>query len=225
METCNYTKRAAVNIQSWMIKSWATHEWYLPPQAEQLPHFKHVGTQVRDDGSATGLRAGDTVWMSLDEQWQVGLAWEWVEIKPGMVMLADPNSIITNLQFVDEHQKSVYGLAKTVAVNRLVHALAWQSSVCALLQPAAEQAGAACAAAPARRHSDGAHLGSRPLGAQRTPASGHLIRPNHSADLHAIQSRARWATAEQPRRLHSRATDREEPVVESTVRPNLRRAA
>lgn len=116
-----------------MIKSWATHEWYLPPEAENLPRFSHVSTHIRDEGADTGLRAGDTVWMAQDEDWHVGLAWEWVEVKPGLVMLADPNSIITNLQLVDSQQRNVHGLEKTVAINRLVHAMQWQQPVCDLL--------------------------------------------------------------------------------------------
>lgn len=219
-----------MNIQSWMIKSWATREWYLPPQAEPLPPFKHMGTQIRDDGSNTGLRAGDTVWVCQDGQWQVGLAWEWVEVKPGVVMLADPNSIITNLQFVDDHQQFVYGLTKTVAVNRLVHALAWQRSVCALLQAAVEpldavrvsvEQGATAATspvfgpAPAWRHSEGTHGLLRGNG---------LIKPDQTADLHSIPPRARWLAADQSRRPRSRATDLEEPVG-TVARPAMRKAA
>ncbi len=123
-----------MNIQSWMIKSWATLEWYLPPETDKLPRFNLVGTQIRDDGSATGLRAGDTVWVAEGENADVGLAWEWIEVQPGIVMLADPNSIITNLQFVDSFSAPVSGLARTIAVNRIVHALPWQLPVCAQLR-------------------------------------------------------------------------------------------
>ena len=116
-----------------MIKTWPTRQWYLPPQAGNLPGFSHVSTQIRNQDAATGLHAGDTIWMAVDEVGQMGLAWEWVEFQPGLVMLADPNSILTNLTVVDGQQQEVLGLSKTVAINRLVHAMHWQKPVSKLL--------------------------------------------------------------------------------------------
>ncbi len=213
-----------MNIQSWMIKSWATLEWYLPQQTEQLPRFKHVGTQMRDDGSSSGFRAGDTVWMAQEEQWRAGLAWEWLEVKPGVVMLADPNSIITNLQFVDSDQKPVYGLAKTVAINRLVHALAWQHAVCELLhldERAAPFVGHTSAPRQLEPvNTDGAH---RVM--SRNEALPVLRRPALTADLHAVPAQGRRSTADQhPRRARSRSTDREEGL-QGVALQDLRRAA
>jgi hypothetical protein len=131
-----------VNVQSWMIKSWTTVEWYLPETDATCARFRHVSTQLRDDGSGSGYRAGDTVWVSEPDEdgdehpdgletlsGRAGLAWEWVEVRPGVVMLADPNSVITNLQFVDKAQKKVTGLNKIVSANRLVHGLHWQDQV------------------------------------------------------------------------------------------------
>ncbi len=230
-----------MNIQSWMIKSWATLEWYLPPQVETLPSFKHMGTQLRDDGGLAGLRAGDTVWMAQDEQRPVGLAWEWVEVKPGVVMLADPNSIITNLQFVDDHQLPVYGLAKTVAVNRLVHALAWQLPVCDLLQqrrqPEEQGAHLTVTAAVSLLSSSLARPGLETQGVQPlltrnlsslsynpSPSPNPLRRAVQMAGLHPVQSLRHRAVVETHRRAHSRASDQEDSIETALLR-DQRRAA
>lgn len=141
-----HKKGPLVNIQSWMIKSWTTHECYLPPEPDGLPRFQHANTQVRDDGSSrNGLRSGDTVWIAQNDQWLAGLAWEWVEARPGVVMLADPNSIITNLMVVDIDRQMVPSLNKIVAVNQLVHALDWQNEVRSRLEHLAPSKGAAAA--------------------------------------------------------------------------------
>jgi hypothetical protein len=215
-----------------MIKSWATLEWYLPLQPADLPVFDHVSTRIRDDGSPAGCRCGDTVWMALNGQQPAGLAWEWSEVRPGMVMLSDPNSIITNLQFVDEQQNQVLGLNKTVMVNRLVHALAWQAPVSALLQQAAAPAHEAEMATPARRHTDLPFgTGPRRLPAQR-PALDAQARLNHqshparaqNAELHTPEPVVGRAVSVQTVRPYSRATDlekaRQDPLLST-----LRRAA
>ena len=201
-----------MNIQSWMIKSWATLEWYLPLRPERLSGFKHVGTQVRDDGSSSGFRAGDTVWTARFEQWQAGLAWEWVEVKAGIVMLADPNSIVSNLHFVDGENQPVLGLAKTVAINRLVHGLPWQLPVCALLTSQVLNPVATTA-----------------LASQQHPHQGRLHSnwrlPLLPAAVHVLPAAGRHMKAmEPPRRMRSRASDIDEGALGAT-RQDLRRAA
>ena len=206
-----------------MIKSWATLEWYLPLQAEQLPGFKHVGTQVRDDGSGSGFRAGDTVWMATDPQWRAGLAWEWVEVKPGIVMLADPNSIITNLQFVDAEEQHVYGLQKTVAINRLVHGLPWQQSVCALLSDQALKTPTGSIARPL--HQPLHQQQQDKLQGVRASLRLHSPLTAQAAALRALPaSGRRMMTTEPHRQARSRACDLEEGPLGPALL-DLRRAA
>lgn len=216
-----------MNIQSWMIKSWATLEWYLSPESGQLPAFHHVGTQLRDDGSDSGLRAGDAVWVAQHEQWYAGLAWEWAEVKPGIVMLTDPNSIITNLQFVDEDRQPVPSLLGAVAVNRLVHALPWQRAVCAALQLHQPQQGLAAPLATAA-HSAPRHPASRPMTAGDFQLLGYVSEPSMPAAApfsHSISAPGWQAPAEPVRRNRTRATDREAGIETLPPLQNLRRAA
>lgn len=180
-----------MNIQSWMVKSWASLEWYLPAEAEPLPDFRHAGTGLRDDGRLSGVRAGDTVWVAHHEHGYAGLAWEWVEVKPGIVMLADPNSIITNLQIVDNRLHQVTGLLLTIAINRLVHALPWQQAVCATWQPQQQQPEPAHAVAAAH-----AAL-CRPITGRLT--SGSVRHIGHSQEAAAPEAPPQW-------RAHSAAS-------------------
>lgn len=147
-------------------------------------------------------------------------------------MLSDPNSIITNLQFVDEQRNPVVGLSKAVVVNRLVHALAWQAPICALLQQIGDNpCGKADTAAPARHHTDAG------FGASRRPLATHqqtcvqTWASNPAAAAHAQSAELQtpeplfWSTvAEQPKRAYKRATDRERDP-EGPLLTALRRAA
>ena len=121
-----------------MIKSWPTVQWYLPLEADRFPAFRHLGTQVRESTLPGGKRQGETVWMGMLDGEPAGLAWEWAEERPGVVLLADPNSILSNIRFVsptDGNQPTAQSpLAVVVALNRIAHQLPWQEAVCRVLQ-------------------------------------------------------------------------------------------
>ncbi len=192
-----------------------------------MPELALASTRVREEPCGAQLRTGDTVWVAQGEDWHVGLAWEWIEVKPGIVMLADPNSIITNLQFVDSEQQAVTGLSKTVLINRIVHATPWQQSVCSLLQ----------ATVPLTLNQPAMAL---PLSdwdtAQRVPAVTALPDRDHDrlrADLRApslVPARPGDIRAlDDPRRApnggsNSRISDRED-LRQSRPAQDLRRAA
>jgi hypothetical protein len=121
-----------------MIKSWPTVQWYLPLEADRFPAFKHLCTQVRESTLPGGKRQGETVWMGMLDGEPAGLAWEWAEARPGVVLLADPNSILSNIRFIGQpegHSQAVQSpLAVVVALNRIAHQLPWQEAVCRVLQ-------------------------------------------------------------------------------------------
>ena len=66
----------------------------------------------------------------------VGAAWEWSELRPGVVMLTDPNSLQSNLRFVGADHAVLDEAVAMVCLNRLAHHLPWQPAVSALLAAA-----------------------------------------------------------------------------------------
>ncbi len=119
-----------MNVQSWMIKSWPTLEWYLPLETEPPKTFKHLCTRGREDASAANPRQGETVWLGQIMGHNAGLAWEWSEYRPGVVMLSDPNCIVSNIRFVNADGQALPPLAALATINRVVHGLRWQQAVC-----------------------------------------------------------------------------------------------
>lgn len=123
-----------MGLQSWMIKSWPIIEWKLPPEMTLWPTLAHANSTVREGtGEHTERRCGETVWIGVVDGQSVGAAWEWVELRPGVVMVSDPNSIVTNLRFLDAAGSPQAYLPSVVSINRLAHMLPWQPTVAALV--------------------------------------------------------------------------------------------
>jgi hypothetical protein len=80
-------------------------------------------------GDAEHPCSGQTVWGSPSTERAAGVAWDWVELQQGVVAMADPMALVTNLQLTDEHGEILPSLQATLHLNGLVHALPWQSEV------------------------------------------------------------------------------------------------
>lgn len=137
-----------MEVQSWMIRSWPSVEWYLPAGPDAWPRFSHVGTQVYDHLDTEGRWFGNTVWMGRVNGQTTGAAWEWTEFRHGVVVMTDPNTIVSNLQI-----RNTLGLSLTVGLNHIAHSLPWQDAVCRTIQALREQGQALLAPhdAPRRR--------------------------------------------------------------------------
>ena len=125
----NSLRGAHMGLQSWMIKSWPIIDWFPPQPDEGWPSFLHMSTHVHQERRGTETCVGSTVWVGAIHGAYAGLAWEWVELRPGVLMLADPNSIITNLQVMDAGRLPKNPLDATVSLNTVLHRLPWQKKV------------------------------------------------------------------------------------------------
>ena len=79
-------------------------------------------------------REGATVWVSTDGPMRAVIAWEWIEISGGILVLADPVSLASNLHFVGnvEGMESLNAKSrKVLLLNAIVHSLRWQERVLA----------------------------------------------------------------------------------------------
>ena len=127
-----------------MIKSWPIIEWKLPPDMGTWPALVHASTSAREANTGpVDRRCGETVWIGVVDGKSIGAAWEWVELRPGVVMIADPNTILTNIRFLDESDAYQEPLRALVSMNRLVHVLPWQATVAAVLAAQPEHPGLA----------------------------------------------------------------------------------
>ena len=118
-------------IHPWMISTLPRVQFGTLDANELAAGMTHGATQVswRDDDPR--LHRGSTIWLSSDEQTRpIALAWDWVEIRNGVVAMVDPMTIISNLECSDDTDMFSAEDYKLLSLNQIVYQLDWQSRVC-----------------------------------------------------------------------------------------------
>lgn len=91
--------------------------------------FSHVDTRVTICADMCVPASGQTVWAATGAHGQAGMAWDWVQIARGVVAMADPMSVITNLRLLSSAGEVLTALEAARHLNQLVHRLPWQREV------------------------------------------------------------------------------------------------
>ncbi len=60
---------------------------------------------------------------------EAGVAWDWVQLSRGVVAMADPMSVISNLRLVGSAGEVLTAWEAALYLNEIVHALPWQDEV------------------------------------------------------------------------------------------------
>jgi len=120
---------------AWIVCTWPPLLW----QAECAPklHFVHLGTKVLSRVDGDQPCSGQTVWGNASTEPAAGVAWDWIEIHEGVVAIADPFALVTNLQLLDENGEPLPSTQAALYLNEIVHTLPWQSEVQRALNRAA----------------------------------------------------------------------------------------
>jgi len=120
---------------AWIVYAWAPVLW----QASAAPrlHLVHLGTRVLTFGDDCEPCSGQTLWGDDSEQYAAGVAWDWVELRRGVVAMSDPLAVVTNLRLIDSNGEVLSQTQVAVQLHQLVHALPWQSEVTRVLRKSA----------------------------------------------------------------------------------------
>ncbi len=119
-------------VTPWVLRAWPPVLWQ--PSALAPVRFHHVGTQVTAAGDPFFPPAGQTVWAASGDTGEAGMAWDWVEIAQGVVAIADPMSVVTNLRIVGGAGEVLTAYEAALYLNELVRTLPWQNEVQRALQ-------------------------------------------------------------------------------------------
>jgi hypothetical protein len=122
-----------MGVQPWMIKSWPLVDMQVSESNNAWPKFWHANTTVLDLPSDGVVARGDTVWLGEMGRRQIAVAFEWAELREGVVALADQNWIVSNIRPLRADKTYQEHLEALISFNRLAHALAWQPVVSAVL--------------------------------------------------------------------------------------------
>ena len=116
---------------AWIVYAWAPVLWQAasPPEL----HLVHLGTRVLTFGDDDGPCSGQTLWGDQTVACSAGVAWDWVELRQGVVAMSDPLGVVTNLRLLDADGEEMTQTQIAVRLQQLVHALPWQSEVTRVL--------------------------------------------------------------------------------------------
>lgn len=117
---------------STLVTPWSLHAW--PPLLWQAGdparvQFHHLCTRITFTGDPLGPAAGQTIWGGSAAEGEAGMAWDWILISRGIVAMADPMSVITNLRLVGEQGEVLTAHQSARFLNEIVRALPWQGEV------------------------------------------------------------------------------------------------
>lgn len=111
----------------WTVRAWPPLLW----QVENLQplRLRHLGTRITNPGDQITRTAGQTIWAAASNDCQAGMAWDWIQLSRGVVAMADPLSVVTNLRLVNVEGDVLTPLESLRHLNEIVHTLPWQDEV------------------------------------------------------------------------------------------------
>lgn len=112
---------------AWSLRAWPPLLWQAREPAPV--RFQHLDTRVTAAAEAAGPASGQTVWTASAAAGDAGMAWDWIQIARGIVAIADPMSVVTNLQFIGDEGEVLTAQQAARLLNELVRALPWQREV------------------------------------------------------------------------------------------------
>jgi hypothetical protein len=115
-----------------MPPPWALYSWpavFCQAAAQQQLRFVHLGTRIATVGERGNPPSGQTIWGECTSDADAGLAWDWVDIGNGVLAMADPMCVVTNLRLLGSQGEVMTARESALHFSRLVRQLPWQDEV------------------------------------------------------------------------------------------------
>jgi hypothetical protein len=119
----------ALDVRSWPIIEWSAR------RIQQIV-LLHLASRCSETVGRTDIASqhGSTLWCGLVSSGLVGLSWRWQELAPGVLVIADPLAIRSNLRWLGDDGHVLGEIAEAALHTRLVVGLRWQHAVHEALQ-------------------------------------------------------------------------------------------
>ena len=114
-------------ISPWSLRAWPPILWQATSSSGL--RFHHLGTLVTVLDDRLCRTAGQTLWGGISADGEAGVAWDWIEMPRGLVAMADPMSVVTNIRLVGDEGEVLTAFEAARFLNEIVHTLPWQSEV------------------------------------------------------------------------------------------------
>lgn len=111
----------------WTLRAWPPLLWQLGKVATL--GMQHIETQITNPGEAMFRTTGQTLWGWRCDEGEAGMAWDWVLLSRGVVAMADPLAVVSNLRLVRGGGDVLSQSELALHFNTIVHGLPWQDEV------------------------------------------------------------------------------------------------
>lgn len=118
-----------MNIPVWQILTWEPVALTVDTLQRMSRRLRHLATSPQLPSPGAGLRQGQVLWGAKLGGRRIGVAWDWAEMREGVVVLSDPMSIISNVRLLDAHGQAVPAHEGVLHLNSVVHGLDWHADV------------------------------------------------------------------------------------------------
>ena len=112
---------------AWQIAAWDQ----VGISVDQWDHLSETLQYLGSSSGVTekhGLRSGQTAWgVHITEGGDIGLAWDWLEVRPGVVAMADPMTVLSNVVLL-ENGEPVAPSKLILHLNNAIFSLPWQNA-------------------------------------------------------------------------------------------------
>ncbi len=117
-----------MGIQSWQVITWPTVTATADELLQAVKQFRHFGTSLQLESDASVLCSGSTVWGCEFSGKRLGLAWEWVEVRPKVIAMQDPMTLLSNVDVTDG-STVLENSGRLLKLHEVIFALPWQHHV------------------------------------------------------------------------------------------------
>jgi hypothetical protein len=111
----------------WILLSWPTV--FCQANLTGQPRFIHLSTRIVYSGDHGIPITGQTLWAQHLDDGEAGLAWDWVEVAQGVVAMADPMGVATNLRLLGASGQVLAAHEAAMYICRWVRKIPWQDEV------------------------------------------------------------------------------------------------
>lgn len=111
----------------WSLRAWPTLLWQAGEPTRVT--FRHLGTRVMPCACTPGNAVGQTIWTGSGADGEAGMAWDWVQLCRGVVAMADPLAVVTNVRLIGSEGAVLSAHEAARFLNDIVHTLPWQMEV------------------------------------------------------------------------------------------------
>jgi hypothetical protein len=118
-----------MSVAPWKILTWSTVPIPQQDWTRTVRKLRHLGLSVHVDDGGSRLGSGQILWGIDTPQGMLGIAWDWRELLRGVIVIADPMSIVCNADLLDEEGCSLSEAERLMCLNTAVYQLPWQPAV------------------------------------------------------------------------------------------------